>query len=258
LPIEIGGDALARIAARERDIWMKAPSCNLCGSTEFVDMKSRRGAQCAKCKSLERTRVLHLFLSRFDIVRPGMRVMHLAPELGLYSYLSNIPDVQYEAYDLSPQNFGALNVRRLDLVTGLAGLPSRSYDVIIHSHVMEHIPCNVTAVLFHLNRLLKDDGEQLCVIPFVRGNYGEFLGPMEEAERVRLYGQRDHVRRFGVEDMQTTVGMIFRLPAGYDLEEMFGAELLDSHNIPRAARRGFTGHTVLRLKRSDMILRDDA
>jgi hypothetical protein len=199
---------------------------------------------------------LHLFLTRFEIVRPGMRVLHLAPEVGIYRYISNIPNVRYEACDLFPKNFGALSVKKLDLVTDLAGLPSRSYDVIIHSHVMEHIPCNITAVLFHLNRLLKDSGEQLCVIPFVPGNYGEFLGPLAEEERRKRYGQKDHVRRFGVNDLQKTIGMIFRLPERYDLENLFGVELLNRHNIPKSARKGFTAHTVLRLKRGDMLLRD--
>jgi len=230
--------------------------CNLCGGTEFRNRKSRKNIVCLTCGSDERTRVMHLFFAKFAIVRPGMRVMHLAPERGIYEYISNIPDVQYEVYDLEPQNFDFAPVKPIDLVTDLILIPSQTYDVVIHSHVMEHIPCNITAVLFHLNRILKIGGEQACVIPFVKGHFSEDLGRMSEMARVARFGQRDHVRRFGDEDIQRTLGMIFRLPTLYDIEAVFGRAELDRFNIPPYCRRGFSPHTFLRLKRSDMLLKD--
>jgi phosphoglycolate phosphatase len=228
--------------------------CNLCGSQSFRDRKSRARIVCMRCGSDERTRVMHLFFTRFSIVRPGMRVMHIAPERGLYSFLSTIPNIDLEAFDLHPENFPFAPVRKIDLVTDLLSWPSRIYDVIIHSHVMEHVPCNVTAVLFHLNRMLKDGGEQACVIPFVPGHYGEDFGPMGRAERIKRFGQDDHVRRFGAEDIAVTIGMLFRIPETYDLETVFDAVDLDRFNIPFYCRKGFTPHTFLRLRRSDMLL----
>lgn len=230
--------------------------CNFCGNTEFRDRKSRKEIVCTKCGSDERTRIMRLFLEKFAIVRPGMRVMHLAPERGIYKFISNIADVRYEVYDLEPANFPFAPVQPLNLVTDLVKIPSRTYDVVIHSHVMEHIPCNITAVLFHLNRILKDNGEQACVIPFEPGHSGEDLGPLSGAERLARFGQRDHVRRFGRADVERTVGMIFRLPAEYDLEGIFAPAELDRFNIPPYCRKGFTQHTFLRLNRSDMLLLD--
>jgi phosphoglycolate phosphatase len=228
--------------------------CNLCGANSFRDRKSRKNIVCMSCGSDERTRIMHLFFSRFSIVRPGMRVMHIAPERGIYAYLSKIPDVQYEAFDLFPEKFPFAPVRPINLVTDLPNQPGRTYDVIIHSHVMEHIPCNITAVLFHLNRMLKDGGEQACVIPFLPGCSSEDLGPMPRPDRIKRYGQGDHVRRFGSDDVATNLGMIFRLPETYDLEQTFEPADLDRFNVPPYCRKGFTPHTFLRLKRSDMLL----
>ena len=180
--------------------------------------------------------------------------MHLAPERGIFQYLSAIPGLDYEAFDLQPKNFPFAPVKPINLVTDLPSRPSHYYDVIIHSHVMEHIPCNITAVLFHLNRMLKNSGEQACVIPFLPGNYAEDLGPMERSKRIERFGQGDHLRRFGSQDVATSLGMIFRLPETYDLDTVFDPLELDRFNIPGYCRKGFTPHTFLRLKRSDMLL----
>jgi phosphoglycolate phosphatase len=185
-----------------------------------------------------------------------MRVMHIAPERGLYNYISTIENVRYELFDLNPEKYTFAKVTRLDLVTDLVAMPSRTYDVVMHSHVMEHVLGNVTAVLFHLHRLLKDDGEQFCIIPLMSGHYSEDLGPLPKEERTRRFGQFDHVRRFGREQAKQTVGMLFKLPEDYDLEAIFDPALLDRHNIPAYSRKGLSPDTVLRLKKSDLLLRD--
>ena len=230
--------------------------CNLCGSSQFRNRKSRKNIVCTTCGSDERTRIMRLFFEKFAIVKPGMRVMHIAPERGIFEYVSKIPEVSYEAYDLRPENFPFAEVRRIDLLTDLVSIPNRTYDVVIHSHVMEHIPGNITAVLFHLSRILKGGGEQACVIPFVSGHYAEDFGQMSRAEHVTRFGQFDHVRRFGTADIRNTLGMVFRLPTEYDLEAYFHPEVLDRFNIPDYCRKGFTPHTFLRLKRDDMLLQD--
>jgi hypothetical protein len=60
--------------------------CNLCGSTEFRDVNSRKNVLCTRCGSYERTRLMQLYLAHHGI-RRDMRVLHFAPEPGLYRWL---------------------------------------------------------------------------------------------------------------------------------------------------------------------------
>ena len=41
--------------------------CNICGGAEFLDMNVRKGVRCGQCGSLERTRLLWLYLERLEI-----------------------------------------------------------------------------------------------------------------------------------------------------------------------------------------------
>jgi phosphoglycolate phosphatase len=54
--------------------------CNVCGSTDFRDMNKRPRVYCGSCQSLERSRVIKLYLDADRILKPGMRVLHFAPE----------------------------------------------------------------------------------------------------------------------------------------------------------------------------------
>ncbi|WP_240477015.1 methyltransferase domain-containing protein [Roseivivax marinus] len=182
--------------------------------------------------------------------------MHFAPERGLYPHLSAGGVATYDPVDFAPELFKFCNARKIDLCTDAARLPRHSYDLIIHSHIAEHIPCNITAVLFHLHRALKPGGMQLMCIPFLSGHYEEDLRALSDEEATRRFGQKDHVRKFGTADLRGTIGMIFRLPNRYSLLDWFSAETLDECNIPEAARSGFTPSTVLPVKKEDLLLAD--
>lgn len=219
--------------------------CNLCGCHEFVDMGARKAVRCAECGSLERTRVMKLMLDEYGLIQPGHRVMHIAPEKGLYEYIRSIPGVQYEVYDLDPRGYSFAEVQQMDLVTDSEKLPSGAYDLIIHSHVMEHVPCDSSAVFYHLHRALKETGYQVFCVPILSGHWDCCLGGIGDSERVQRFGQKDHVRRFGGADLHRTLGMLFPLPEVYDLTETFSGEDLDRFNIPAAAREGYSSSSVL-------------
>ncbi|WP_157699760.1 class I SAM-dependent methyltransferase [Pseudorhodoplanes sinuspersici] len=197
---------------------------------------------------------MKLVLDDLGLPRPGQKVLHIAPERGLGPYVKKVAGDGYEAVDLVPKNFGWVTTRKFDLTTDAALLPSESYDLIIHSHVMEHIPCNITAVLYHLHRALKPTGYHICCIPIVSGSYETDFRAMDKNEATRRFGQFDHVRRFGVDDLHLTLGMIFKLPERYDLEARFGASVLDAHNIPKPARKGWSMHSIMALKKDDLLL----
>lgn len=238
----------------QADSWL---NCNVCGSTKFVSRQQRGAVQCHGCGSNERTRLLWMMLEARDMLRPGLRVLHFAPERALAERLHAIFGDGYEPVDIDPSRYPyAPNIRTLDLVEDAARLPSEHYDLIIHSHVMEHIPCNISAILFHLHRSLTRSGRQICCIPIIRdGHYGEDLGPIGGEEAIRRFGQDDHVRAFGGHDIQRTLGMIFALPESYDLLREFDAETLVRFNIPRINWQGWSPNSVIVLEKDDLLLR---
>lgn len=229
--------------------------CNLCGGTEFEDLKSRKKVKCTGCRSVERTRLLWMYLEEVEFT-PQTRVLHLAPERGLYKKLhERIAPGNYICSDINPRRYKFVdNIIRLDLCD-LDAQPSEAYDLIVHSHVLEHVPCNFAYTLFHLHRMLRPGGMQICVIPFSAGKYDESFQDIPVEERVRRFGQHDHVRRFGVEDRESHLGSVVRLPAEFDARARFGEERLREANIPKKAWTGFTVHTVLTLRKEDMRLR---
>ena len=229
--------------------------CNCCGGTNFVSMKRRPNIRCANCGSVERTRAMRLVLEVLDLPKPSSRVLHFAPERGLHSWLRERASEGYEPVDFMPKRYKWAGARKFDLTTDAERLEGETYDLIVHSHVMEHIRCNVTAVLFHLHRALKPDGVQICCIPFAPARrYAESFEELSAEEATARFGQHDHVRRFGALDAAHTVGMIFNLP-DYNLRDFVSEEALVKHNIPGYAWTGLTPHTILVLPKANIRLR---
>ncbi|YBV96724.1 class I SAM-dependent methyltransferase [Phyllobacteriaceae bacterium JZ32] len=233
---------------------MSEKICNCCGNNQWGNIGERRDVRCLSCGSLERTRVLKLLLDRYGYPRKNIKILHFAPEKAIYDILSNSDFAEYDAYDLFPENFKFGSIRRFDLCSEASKLESNYYDLIIHSHVMEHIPCNYTAVLYHIHRSLKENGVHFMCIPFMGGFFEEDFSPLEPTEAVSRFGQNDHVRRFGKKDFHRSIGMIFNISGDYHLENFFSREDLDRYNIPEAQRSGFTGTSVFPLRKRDLLL----
>ena len=197
-----------------------------------------------------------LVIERFNLVTPTTRVLHIAPERGLARRLVAVAGERCTLADIDPERYRKLGqVVRLDLCRDLESIPDRSYDLIVHSHVLEHLPCNHAYVLYHLHRILSADGRIVCCIPVMGGHYDFATSPSIEAgERQRRFGQHNHYCRYGRADLDMTLGKLYKL-TDYDLTRDFEIEELDRYNIPEVARRGFTPHTVLWLGRNDYLLR---
>jgi len=231
--------------------------CNICGHAGMIERPSRE-IVCTGCGSHGRTRLMWLMLTRRGLLRPGLRCLHIAPEAALAPRLRAIFGTGYEPVDIAPERYPfAPGIRAFDLVADTPALPSAVYDLILHSHVMEHVRGNVSAVLFHLHRALKPDGKQVCCIPVMRDrHYAEDLAPLASEEAVRRFGQEDHVRQFGANDLHATLGMVFALPERYDLLGDYGADLLARHGIPEPAWSGWSASSVLVLGKQDLLWRD--
>jgi hypothetical protein len=228
--------------------------CNLCGCAEFVDMRGRKNVRCKECHSLERTRLLWMYLQRLPLDATS-RVLHIAPEAGIFRKLAGIlAPGNYVTADFDPRRYAFAKARKIDL-TALEEWPSDHFDLILHVHVLEHLRCNIAYPLYHLHRMLKAGGTHLFIVPFNRGIYEECLDDIGDDERTRRFGQSDHFRRFGIDDLDAHLGKLIRLPAAPDAVADFGEPTLKDANIPAANWRGFHKATVLAVQKGDYRLR---
>jgi ubiquinone/menaquinone biosynthesis C-methylase UbiE len=105
------------------------------------------------------------------------------------------------------------------------GYGDRSIDVLLCSHVLEHIPDDRMAMR-EICRVLKPDGFAVVLVPLVLGVDETHEDPniKTEALRWKYFGMGDHVRQYGKRDF------IARLEAaGLNVEQLgidhFGAEV---------------------------------
>ena len=182
----------------------KGKQCPLCGCQRrkflpYGYVTSRENALCPNCLSLERHRLLWLWLVReSDIGRGAMalpKMLHIAPEVALMrkfkKMYASTPD-RYVTADLeSPLADMHFDVQQIPL-------EAESFDAVICNHIMEHV---------------EDDGKALRELYRImrRGGWGVILSPVElerektfeddtitdPAERTRIFGQYDHRRIYG-------------------------------------------------------------
>lgn len=90
--------------------------CNICKNNEFVDFNGRKSIRCTKCNSLERTRLIWMFIEKLKIDH-SFKILHMAPELGLYNKLREIVDPgNYIAADFNVKIYPfAKDCRYIDL-----------------------------------------------------------------------------------------------------------------------------------------------
>lgn len=167
--------------------------CPCCGSSfDEFGPQIHPNRFCWECGSGERHRELWLYLDRNpDMLKPGMRVLHVAPEEALLPRFQNDPSIDYVAGDFE-QRFGNVRIDVTDLQ-----FPDASFDAVMCNHVLEHVPDDRQAMR-EIRRVLKDDGWAILMIPSVlRDDTYEDATITTRAGRQAAFGQTDHVRIYG-------------------------------------------------------------
>lgn len=177
---------------RYRDIGGLAPVLE---EKRVVGGMARPADKCPVCSALDRTRLMMLYWDqRIGTDGEAMRVLHLAPDLGLYLFLSRQPGLDYTLGDLNPERYKfSKAVKRCD-ITALP-FDDASFDVLIASHILEHIPDDHLA-LTEIRRVLRPGGRALLMTPISLDLEATYEDPGITGEEVRLaaFGQEDHVR----------------------------------------------------------------
>jgi SAM-dependent methyltransferase len=153
----------------------------------------REEAMCPYCQSLERHRLMWLFLKeRTDLFdgRPK-RLLHVAPEPTLGKLFQGIPGVDYLSSDYAPgRAMVQMDITDIDM-------PDGSFDVVICNHVLEHVSDDRRAMAEFV-RVLRPGGWAILQVP-ITTNPVTYEDPSITAadEREKAFGQWDHVRLYG-------------------------------------------------------------
>ncbi len=160
---------------------------------QVVGMGPRPDGWCPHCWSMDRVRHTYLYLrDHTDVFERHVDLLHIAPELSLGSLLGTMQNITYLSGDFDPK----AAMRQIDLTD--TGLPDESFDVVICSHVLEHIPDDRRAMR-EVRRILRPNGLAILQVPisFVHEQTIEDESVTDAAERERQFGQIDHVRIYG-------------------------------------------------------------
>lgn len=168
------------------------PVCqNSSGRFRTFGIVPRVEAQCPRCLSLERHRLQWLYLTRQSDLFDGRpkKVLHVAPELCLLPHLRRRLGRGYITADLQRPA-----MVRMDIID--IQYPDGFFDVILCSHVLEHVDDDRRAMR-EFARVLKPGGWAILLVPITAERTVEDPSITDPAERLRLFGQDDHVRRYG-------------------------------------------------------------
>lgn len=151
----------------------------------------RLNAVCPSCSSLDRERLVYLFLlNHTNIFSSEANVLHVAPEGNLSAVLSRRP--VYVAADLVPLD-GMVRVDVTEIPFDAA-----SFDVVICNHVLEHVPDD-RAALREIVRVLRPSGWAILQVPCSASSAATYEDDRvtDPVDRDRVFGQEDHVRIYG-------------------------------------------------------------
>lgn len=200
--------------------------CPLCGHRyrrflPYGYVTPRPNALCPHCLSLERHRLLWLYLTREEGLFAELpRLLHVAPEVCLMRHLAPRYAAAPERYvtaDLeSPLAALHFDIQRIPL-------PDGSFDAFICNHLLEHVADDRLAMR-ELCRVLRPGGRGVLLSPVEPGRAVTFEDDTitDPAERTRIFGQYDHRRIYGSD-------FVDRLrEAGFEAEAVdFAATLSD-------------------------------
>lgn len=189
---------------------------------QVVGGMRRNEDRCPVCHGADRTRMMMQYLeTRTDIGRKPQRVLHVAPDFGLYLWLMRQEGVEYLGTDLDPARYRHIGRMQAADLTDLP-FADNSFDVAVCSHVLEHVPDDRGAMA-ELRRVLRPGGRALLLVPFALDGKGTDEDPSvtDPAERDRRFGQWDHVRIYDRDDF---LGRMRAAGFDTDLYDPFSAD----------------------------------
>lgn len=170
--------------------------CLICGweGSKFLSygVENRPDAVCPNCGAKERHRLVRDYFNKRINPNNSTDLLYFAPLEGLEQNLRHLDSTTVTTIDLTMED--------VDINASITDLPfdDGSFDIVICSHVLEHIP-NDELALTELYRILRPGGRALVLVPQDRGRDTTYEDPAITTEegRKEAFGRGDHVRWYG-------------------------------------------------------------
>ncbi len=182
--------------------------CPICRKTfkKFLPagVEKRDNAVCPACDSFERHRLLWLYIrNKINSGGKKISILHFAPENSLKEKFLRLDNINYITTDLQEAD--------VNLNSDIQYLPFKDniFDIIICSHVLEHIPDDKKGMR-EIFRVLEKKGWAILQVPVNEDLNTTYEDPSIKTplERLKHFGQEDHVRIYGMDyyDRLTAIG----------------------------------------------------
>ncbi len=175
----------------------------------YTKATSRKNALCPRCLSLERHRLMYLYLKeKTDFFTRDLKVLHIAPEQCFYKRFRALENLDYTTGDLeSPIADVHFDVQAIPF-------SDETYDVVICNHVLEHVDDD-TKAMSEIYRILKPNGFAILQVPQdadAEKTY-EDSSITDPLEREKHFLQKDHVRLYGLDYAERLSSVGFKVTA---------------------------------------------
>jgi hypothetical protein len=193
--------------SRGRKLIRECPVCDYRGRFLSLEHGRRLDSRCPRCGSRERHRLAHLFLTEGGQWKlHGQRILHFAPERYMRTLMEG--NELYHTADL----YQSSAQHRIDATA--IPFDSRSFDVIIAHHLLEHVLDDRRA-LSEFFRVLRPGGYALLTVPQNHSleETDEDETVQEPMQRFWRFGAFDHRRLYG-RDFPDRVGQ-----AGFEVSQ---------------------------------------
>jgi len=199
--------------------------CPICQKTssyfDLFGVNPRQDARCPHCGSLERHRLLYIFLKeKTDFFsNHSKKMLHIAPEPCLEALFKKAIG-EYITADLYNPNV----MVKMDITD--IQYENESFDIIYCSHVLEHVSDDHKAMR-EFFRVLKKDGWAILNVPIIRDKTYEDPSITEPEEREKIFGQHDHVRAYGLDYADRLC------EAGFSVAIIYAKDLLNESDMEK-------------------------
>lgn len=162
----------------------------------------RRLAKCANCGSTDKERLVFTYLQTINFfANPNKVVLHMAPEPNLSKLFFKYKFKEYICGDFfAPgyENVYPSHVKNINILN--IPYSNAYFDVVICNHVLEHVEDDFKG-MSEIFRVLRKGGFAILQVPisYKMDKTYEDSSITDPAERENAFGQRDHVRIYGLD-----------------------------------------------------------
>lgn len=192
----VGGAGLKLVGLFYRGNAVTCPVCETHYRTflPYGRINPRPNALCPNCLSLERHRLIWLYLrERTNFFKAPLDVLHIAPEACFIKRFETLHGDRYITADIeSPLAKVKMDIHEIPF-------SENTFDVVLCNHVLEHVRDDIQAMR-EIHRVLRPGGFSILQVPFfnpIPEVTQEDASITDPRAREKMFGQDDHVRKYG-------------------------------------------------------------